>query len=491
MSKLFIVIFTSILIISSTQGSFSDIQINEGEISYFTLFVVADYEFFDIFGIETVSTIYSLIDQVNSIYQPYIPVQLYLSEVIIDYSDEDFVTKIYNNDSEILVNDLLVNFRQWAADNNSVSEYDLGLFISGEDFESSITGLAYVGSLETSYSYGISEGWRNLPFTATTIAHELGHSFNAGHDGYDNECSNTGTLMSPVMSISNPPTELSQCSVSEIVSYVNGLSGNYLDTDMPAISDVADIVTSIESDDTIIMHWIANDSHPWKYTINIVDITRNNIHTNTSYYWINTDFIEFEFIKTLPGDFRLTIQVIDIAGKVAEDEVLITVHSELIPSIISSDNFQMYSNETRQIWFNITDSYDGTYKFYRNGTELDTGNLSQNLNYDYNITGLESGVYNYTMVVVDGNYTVYDSIFVSVLDIDKLTTTSTSSSNPTTSNPSDNISDQNPTSTTEEETPSEDLISSLMNLNALSGFSMFFAIIIVKRLAHLKMIRKT
>ncbi|WP_420589877.1 M12 family metallo-peptidase [Bacterioplanoides sp.] len=113
-------------------------------------------------------------------------------------------------------------------ENNSIVH-----LITGKDFIGSTTGVAFaspstycsaftVGTSQLSRDFG---GVISLPFTAATIAHEIGHNFESGHDGDGNSCASTGFVMNAI--IGTLPKRFSSCS-EEVITQT--LSSHFSDS---------------------------------------------------------------------------------------------------------------------------------------------------------------------------------------------------------------------------------------------------------------------
>ncbi|MCB0605214.1 MAG: T9SS type A sorting domain-containing protein [Saprospiraceae bacterium] len=110
---------------------------------------------------------------------------------------------------------LLPAFRTWGNGGSFGTTFDIGQFWTNRDFDGSTVGLAYVGVVCTNSSYHILQDFTTDPNSLRVMtAHEMGHNFNATHDG-----SGSGYIMAP--SVNNTNT-WSPTSVSVISNYING-----------------------------------------------------------------------------------------------------------------------------------------------------------------------------------------------------------------------------------------------------------------------------
>jgi PKD repeat protein len=108
--------------------------------------------------------------------------------------------------------DLLDDFTAWGVSGFSAS-HDVASLWTSRDFIGTTIGLAWVGTVCTSFKYNVLEDFSsNAQLKRVLQAHELGHNFDASH--------NTGIMAPSVSSATN----WSNTSITEIQNYYNGVS---------------------------------------------------------------------------------------------------------------------------------------------------------------------------------------------------------------------------------------------------------------------------
>jgi len=132
-----------------------------------------------------------------------------------------YISTTYNNDplspnsTSTDVTVVLPAFRTWGNGGGFGTTYDIGQFWTNRDFDGSTVGLAYIGVVCDNWSYHILQDFTTDANSLRVMtAHEMGHNFNATHDG-----SGSGYIMAP--SVNNTNT-WSPTSVSDISNYING-----------------------------------------------------------------------------------------------------------------------------------------------------------------------------------------------------------------------------------------------------------------------------
>ncbi|GGX72142.1 zinc-dependent metalloprotease family protein [Saccharospirillum salsuginis] len=105
--------------------------------------------------------------------------------------------------------------------------------VTGRDFDGSTVGIAFVGVL-CSRAYGVGTTQivgNDMPLTALTVTHELGHNFGANHD--NSSCGN-GFVMSSYLDDAAYNQGFSSCSQTEMRTEINSLSSPQACFNFPA-----------------------------------------------------------------------------------------------------------------------------------------------------------------------------------------------------------------------------------------------------------------
>ena len=193
-----------------------------------------------------------------------------------------------------------------------------------------------------------------------------------------------------------------------------------LDETSPMVDNPTDILYNESSTGNSIA-WHASDLHPHEYTIYVSEISvRTGTWNSTSeLFTISVDGHE-------TGTYNYTLEVTDFAGNRATDEVMVTVVDDTTsPSIDTPADIEYEESTTGHfiIW-NPSDIHPVHYAIYFEGSLVKSGAWnSSSETITISVDGLDSGTYNYTLMVTDiGGNTAVDSVMVSVT---VATTTST------------------------------------------------------------------
>ncbi|KAM8887277.1 zinc metalloproteinase-disintegrin-like MTP4 isoform 2-T2 [Spinachia spinachia] len=105
----------------------------------------------------------------------------------------------------------------------SRKQHDNAQFISGIDFEGATVGLAYIGTLCSGHSVGVTQDHNDRAVAVgATMAHEMGHNLGMNHDDSSGcACSADSCIMAAALSW-NIPRTFSSCSGNDYQKYLLG-----------------------------------------------------------------------------------------------------------------------------------------------------------------------------------------------------------------------------------------------------------------------------
>jgi Metallo-peptidase family M12/Domain of unknown function DUF11 len=173
-----------------------------------TVGVVADYEFYQTFT-DPEGAIISRWDIVDGIWSNQVGVKMSLAPLTVLKVPQEPFTKTAPAD-------LLAQVRQYRDANASQSQTGVTHLMTGRDLDGDVVGIAYMNSVcNGDAADSLSEGTHSVLESALIAAHELGHNFNAPHDGEAGACSSTPQtfLMAPKINYSD---QFSSCSLVQI-----------------------------------------------------------------------------------------------------------------------------------------------------------------------------------------------------------------------------------------------------------------------------------
>ncbi len=174
--------------------------------------VVADHTFTDNLGSDPESEIVARMNVVDGIWSSQVGISIVLGPVTVLTDATDTFT------STTTPTDLLsevANYRAKLAASNSAA---LTHLMTGRSLDGNIVGISYLGAVcDGNYSASLSANITSTTEGALITAHELGHSFNAVHDGVAGVCASTpqNYLMAPIINFSN---QFSSCSLTSIAA---------------------------------------------------------------------------------------------------------------------------------------------------------------------------------------------------------------------------------------------------------------------------------
>ncbi|TFG04467.1 hypothetical protein EU538_12280, partial [Candidatus Thorarchaeota archaeon] len=171
----------------------------------------------------------------------------------------------------------------------------------------------------------------------------------------------------------------------------------------------------------ILLRWNVSDSYPISYsvTLNSTEIASGS--------W-NGSPIELTLNELELGVYVLELNLSDIGGNRAFDEVLISVRDVTIPTLSHPVDISCYENETGHliIW-NATDDHPTSYRVYHNGTLIQSGEWTDaTMEIIVSTCDLDAGTHIFVAEVSDvaGN-TASDTVIVTVLPEPSSTSTTT------------------------------------------------------------------
>ncbi len=175
-----------------------------------TVGVVADHTFTDAIGSDPEGAIVARWDIVDGIWSSQVGIKIVLGTVTIltDANDRFSATTVSG--------DLLKEVTGYRAGLPAHDGTGLTHLLTGRSMDGNIIGISYLGAVcDGSQAVSLSQSTTSLTMGALIAAHELGHSFNAVHDGVPGSCSTTPQtyLMAPTINFSN---QFSACSLQAI-----------------------------------------------------------------------------------------------------------------------------------------------------------------------------------------------------------------------------------------------------------------------------------
>jgi hypothetical protein len=174
-----------------------------------TVGVVADYEFYQSFSDDPEGAIISRWDIVDGIWSSQVGVKISLAPLtVLKTANEPF--------TKTAPADLLAQVRQYRGASSAQLATGVTHLMTGRKLDGDIVGISYMDSVcNGNTADSLSEGTHSALESALIAAHELGHNFNAPHDGESGACSATPQtfLMAPKINYSD---QFSSCSLVQI-----------------------------------------------------------------------------------------------------------------------------------------------------------------------------------------------------------------------------------------------------------------------------------
>jgi hypothetical protein len=207
--------------------------------------VVADYEFSQAFqsNVTPEEAIVARMNVVDGIFSSQVGVKIELGPTTVFSAVNDPFTRSS-------ANSLLDELRRYRRDTPAQLALGITHLMTGRNLSGDTVGIAYLGAVCGGGSASsLSEGVRSTINAALIAAHELGHNFNAPHDGENGTaCQATpqAFLMAPRLNGSN---QFSACSVAQISPIVNVASclTPYTPPDASIFSSGNPVSTTVET----------------------------------------------------------------------------------------------------------------------------------------------------------------------------------------------------------------------------------------------------
>ncbi|HEY6923680.1 MAG TPA: M12 family metallo-peptidase [Steroidobacteraceae bacterium] len=175
-----------------------------------TVNVVADHTFTEAIGSDPEGAIVARWDIVDGIWSSQVGIRIVLAPItILTAIDDPF-------SSTTSAATLLAEVSGYRAGLPAHEETALTHLATGRVMDGHIIGISYLGAIcDGAQAVSLSQSTTSLIMGGLIAAHELGHSFNAVHDGVPGACSTTPLtyLMAPTINFSN---QFSACSLQSI-----------------------------------------------------------------------------------------------------------------------------------------------------------------------------------------------------------------------------------------------------------------------------------
>jgi hypothetical protein len=174
-----------------------------------TVGVIADYEFYQKTSDDPEGAIISRWDIVDGIWSGQVGIKISLAPLTVLKTASEPFTKTDPNS-------LLQQLRSYRKASSSQMATGVSHLMTGRDLDGNVVGISYMNSVcNGDAADSLSEGAHSTLESALIAAHELGHNFNAPHDGETGACQSTpqSYLMAPKINYSD---QFSSCSLTQI-----------------------------------------------------------------------------------------------------------------------------------------------------------------------------------------------------------------------------------------------------------------------------------
>ena len=172
--------------------------------------VVADHTFTDSVGSDPLGAIIARMDIVDGIWSAQVGIKIALAPTTILSDSNDRFSATTD------ATELLSEVAAYRAKLPAHAQIGLTHLMTGRKMDGNVIGIAYLGAVcDGADSVSLSQSTISTLMGALIAAHELGHNFNAVHDGVPGVCSTTPQtyLMAPTIDFSQ---QFSACSLTQI-----------------------------------------------------------------------------------------------------------------------------------------------------------------------------------------------------------------------------------------------------------------------------------
>jgi hypothetical protein len=184
--------------------------------------------------------------------------------------------------------------------------------------------------------------------------------------------------------------------------------------ELPIFHDIQTSGSYAEGSSGNTLSWNFSDANPNSYVV-----YQDGVPTGDSGIWNSFEFITVNIDGLVKGSYNFTVSVTDLNGYEINNTIEVTVFDTTPPVFVTTPNQTIIEGSSgNEIQWNATDNYPATYEVYQNGTPtLDSGSWTNTDNVTISIDGLEKGLYNFTIVVIDSsNNQATNTVFITVVD---------------------------------------------------------------------------
>jgi Metallo-peptidase family M12/Reprolysin family propeptide len=175
-----------------------------------TVGIVADHTFSDAVGADPLGAIVARMDIVDGIWSSQVGIRVVLGPVTILSDNAELFS------STTVPGDLLAEVSSYRARLSAHTNTGLTHLMTGRTMQGNIIGISYLGAVcQGASAVSLSQSTISTSMGGLIAAHELGHSFNAVHDGVPGVCATTPQtyLMAPIINFND---QFSSCSLNQI-----------------------------------------------------------------------------------------------------------------------------------------------------------------------------------------------------------------------------------------------------------------------------------